>query len=434
MIGRDQEMRAPRHPRIEQRSLVLWAGDRAGVDLTRLERDAIGAVALPLRHAAAETALVARAQTAGLGIVLPGQAHLNQLPAQARGRGFAALPYAQPAPIDPQAQRLGDAALADYAELFVDAQLGAGATLVTTPAHVFEAELGHGREQDLALVHASLAAWRERQGWRPPPQRPDEPARALYAAIAVRADELERAAAALVRQYGALDVDGFWVTVFGLGDADGAGAAGASAPGGSGGDPAAARRTAVQLAALTELALGLQESSGRPVAVSGAGAVHAALLASGVAATCTGALGTRPGFPPRAADDDGVTGIAVAAYHSAIVGTVPLGAAFEEARTWLFAAHPCRCGEHPAYEPPRGRAQTVNHNAWCLAAEVRDATRLLPVMDETRLAARLDRADRVRARLELDPLGPAWTAVAHAARARRAGGTAVSGDAVGFGA
>jgi hypothetical protein len=418
MEGRDSS--APRHPRIDQRSLVLWAGHRAGLDVYDLDRDVTGALALPLRRAVVQGALIARAREEEMGIVLPGQAWMNQLPPDARAGGFAALPFAQPGAIDVEGQRMSPGALADYAESFLDAQLAAGATLVTTPAHVFEQELGHGREQDLALAQASIAAWNERQAWRPPPQHPDDPPRELHACIAVRGAHLGAeaasaaagpgadAAARLVDLYAELDVSGYWVVVF---DASDSGA---------------------ESAGLAELALGLQAASGRPVTVSGVASLHVALLASGVAATCTGVDGMRPSFPPRAIDGDEVVGIGVPVFHPAILGSVPLGPEHDETRTWLFAAHPCRCGEHTPYEPPRGRRQTVHHNSWCLAAEARDATRLLPLLDERRLAGRIRRATAIRARLDLPALEPGWSAVASAAHALRAGAEPGVAEAVGL--
>jgi hypothetical protein len=165
--------------------------------------------------------------------------------------------------------------------------------------------------------------------------------------------------------------------------------------------------------------------------VAGAGAWHAALLASGVAATCVGVDGAQPTFPPDAAAVDGVTGIGVPVFHPAILGSAPHGAAGEEAREWLFAAHPCRCGEHLAYAPPRGRRETLRHNLACLAAEARDATRLAPVLDETRLAARVERANATRARLALPPLPPAWSAVPAAARSARAADAGAPGLSAG---
>lgn len=356
-----------------------------------MERDVVGAVALPAQRAAASGPLLQRARAAGFGIAMPGQAWLNQLPPQRRGAAYASLPYALPAALDLD-RPLASSERADYSEAFIDAQLAAGATLVTTPAHVPEREGGGAREQEVALVQASIAAWQERQGWRPPPQRPGDAPRELLACIAVRGELLPGAVEALVTAYAALEVDGFWLTVIG-------------------GDGSAA-----QTAATADLALGLQEAARLPVTVAGAGSLHPALLAAGVAAACASPDLLRPTFPPRAAEADGVVGIAVPVFHPAVLGTVPPGAAHDDARTALFATDPCRCGAHRSFEPPRGRRETLAHNRWCLVTEARDATRLMPLLDETRLAARVQRAEATRARLALPPLPGGWTA-AHARRA-----------------
>jgi hypothetical protein len=352
---------------------------------------------MPLKYAAADGALVSHAQAAGLGIVLPGQAWLNQLPTSQRGSHYLELPYSQPGPIDLETQLLSDAGRSDYAEAFLDAQIAAGATVVTTPAHVFHAELARGREQDLALVEASITAWHARQGWRPSAQRPNDPPRQLHACIAVRGRHVQRAADRLTELYAPLQVAGFWLVVFDCGD------------------------SRVQLAAASDLALGLQEAAGRPVTISGVASMFEAMLASGVAAACAGLHGMRPSFPPVPLEIDEGSGIGIPIFHPAILGVTPLGMARATATAWLFANHPCSCGEHPPQSPPSGRRQTVRHNTWCLAERARDATRFTPEVDEVRLIARVERANKLRSRLRMRRLPSGWTAVATAARARRSG-------------
>lgn len=408
--------------------MVPWSDDGAAIALAAPAPDVTGAVALPLRRAAARAAEIARAQAAGAGVVLAGQAWLNQLPPEQRPRDFAALPHALPRALDLDRERLSPGLLADYAERHLDAQLAAGATLATTPAHLLVEAGGAGRDQELALARATVAAWRERQGWRPPPQRAGEPPRELHAAVALRAGAAADAES-LLPACAELEVDGYWLTL--VADAGGptpaargpaAWASGAAAPA-AGGDAAPTggeEAWAAAVAGVAGLALRLQEATGRPVTVAGVGEVHVALLAGGVAATCVSPTGPGLAFPPRPFDGDGVTGIATPVYHPAIVGHVPPGAAGDEARTALFATEPCRCGFHVAFEAPRGRRETLGHNRWCLAAEARDATRLVPALDEIRLGGRLSRAATVRRRLGLPPVRPAWAAAIEAARARRA--------------
>ena len=134
---------------------MLWTSYRSGLDVTTLDRTVTNAIALPVRHAAAEAASIHAAREAGMGVVLPGQAWLNQRPPGERGAGFGRLAYAQPHPLELEQRRLSGEALSAYADAFLDAQLAAGASLVTTPAHVFDAELGLGRDQDLELARAA---------------------------------------------------------------------------------------------------------------------------------------------------------------------------------------------------------------------------------------------------------------------------------------
>ncbi|RKQ86799.1 hypothetical protein C8N24_4814 [Solirubrobacter pauli] len=396
-MSQDRDSYAPRHPSLERRSLVLWTGYRGGVDLEALDRSVSNALALPLKHAANEAGVVERAHALGMGVVLPGQAWLNQLPPADRGGAFARLPYALRTPLDPDAARLSDTSIDAYAEAFLEAQLLGRATLVTTPAHVLGTEAAAGRAQELAFAHATAAAWEQRQGWRPPPDRPDGPPRTLFATLAVRGRHVGAAAEALVDAYADLPVEGYWVVIVNGG--------------------ASAR----QLEGITRLALGLQERTGRPVAVNGATGAHVALLASGVAATCAGLHGMRPAFPPVPIERADDTGVGIAIYHPAILGTLPLGPAYAAIRTRLFALQPCGCGHHAAGAPPTGRRAIVAHNTACLTDEARDATFMAPAIDEQRLAARVERANRLRRPLGLSDLPVGWTAVARAARAFRAG-------------
>jgi len=326
-----RQRNAPRHPQIDHRSIVLWSGHQSGVRVDELPQDVIGAVAVPLRYRVAERDLIVQAPAAGMGLFLPGQAHLNQLSPCLRGRGFASLAYAQPTPIDVDTAVMSDEGKNEYAESFQDAQTGAGATLVTTPGHVFAEELASGREQDVDLAERSANIWKQRQGWRPPAQTPDAPRRELYATLAVKGVHLPASWARLVDLYAGLEVDGYWITVFRAGS------------------------SGVQLAALANLALTLQERTRRPVMLSGVGSLHEALLTSGVAATCAGLHGMRPAFPPEPIDSEEVDGIAVHIYHPAVLGVVSPGARYAAALKALFARYPCTCGHHVAALPPVGR-------------------------------------------------------------------------------
>lgn len=395
-VSHEGDQLAPRHPSLDRRSFVLWTGYRGGIDLGGLSRSVTNAVAVPLRHVAGEQAVIEQARALGMGVVLPGQAWLNQLEPAERGAGFSALPYAQPGPVSPE--WLSSSAQRDYAEAFIEAQLLGCASLVTTPAHVLDEELGHARGQELSLAYAAVEAWEARQGWHAPPDRPQDPWRELHATIAVRGAHVGEAATGLVERYSELPVEGYWIVVVN---------------GGS---------SARQLGGLARLALGLQRETGRPVTVSGVAGLHVALLASGVAATCAGLHGMRPTFPPvRLEEHDDAGGADIHVYHPAILGPIPLGAGYDGVRNRLFALQPCTCGHHVPHRPPAGRRDVIAHNTSCLESEALDATFMTPAIDEQRLLSRVARADRLRRSLGMSDLPHGWHAVAPAARALRAG-------------
>lgn len=362
-----------------------------------MNREITGSIAMPVKHAAADASVIDSAIGAGMGVALPGQAWLNQLPIDQRGVAFADLPYAQPAPLAIETRRLTPEALTAYADAFIDAQITARASLVTTPAHVFITELGLGRGQDIALAEASIAIWKERQGWRPSPQLPNDPPRELHAAIAVVGANLADAADRLVDLYAELDVAGYWLIIVNGGN------------------------SVRQAVAVTRIALGLQVRTGRPVTVSGSAWMHLALLASGVSATCAGLHGMRPTFPPATFDSDDDGGIGIPIFHPAILGAIPLGPRYDGTRSMLFELHPCHCANHTPNRPPVGKREIVPHNTACLASASREAAFMAPVIDEVRFIARMARANQLRARLSMGPLPRSWEHVGPTARSLRSG-------------
>ena len=387
------------HPSLEVRSLVLHAGHASGIRVAELDRRIVGSIAVPLRHAARQTGLIADALKAGLGMVSPPQSYLNQCVPGERPSGFDDLTLARTVALDPSRQRWSDSAIIDYAEDTLDAQLSVGATLALTPAHVLEEDGGHARDQELHLARATVASWTARQGWRPPPQHPGARPRELYASIVVQGREVEGATPALIDAYAGLEVAGYWLVVMNAG------------------------RSKTQIAGVARLALGLQQRSGRPVVVTGIGDVHLALLASGVAAVCAGLHGMRATFPPEQIDN-AEDGVAVHIFHPAILSSLPLGERYAPARRRLFSQRPCRCGAHPASEPPVGRAATIAHNRYQLQHEALEAASMDPVIAESRLLARASRASTLRRELQLGPLAAGWMGVADAARDLRALGDA----------
>lgn len=256
---------------------------------------------------------------------------------------------------------------------------------------MLDEEGSHGRDQELRVARATVAAWAARQGWRPPPQYPDARQRELYASIVVQGRDVDDATPSLISAYAGLDVAGYWLVVMNAG------------------------RSKTQIAAVARLALGLQRRSGRPVVVTGIGDVHLALLASGVAAVCAGLHGMRPTFPPEQIDNPD-EGVAVHVFHPAILSSLPLGERYAPARQRLFQRRPCPYGAHPASEPPVGRAATIAHNRYQLQHEALEAASMDPVIAESRLLARASRASMLRRKLQLGPLAAGWMGVADVAR------------------
>jgi hypothetical protein len=253
----------------------------------------------------------------------------------------------------------------------LDAQLSRGATLALTPAH--EHEGGPAREHQVRLARATIAAWEARQGWRPPPQRPETGPRELYATLVVGGRDVEDATGWLIEAYAPLAVNGYWLEV-----------------------PDAVSSTR-HAAAVARLALGLQRYSGRPVVAAGGGDIHLALLASGVAAVCS-------------------TGESEAIFHPAILSSLPLGPRSAPVGRRLFLQRPCACGAHPPSEPPAGRAAILAHNRHHAQQEALEAASMAPAIAEHRLLARAGRASTLRRELRLTPLATGWQGVADAAR------------------
>lgn len=358
-----------------------------------LDRNVVGGIVKPLIHAATDQSFVDAAAAQGLSVALPGQAWRNQLPFADKQRQYLRdLGYLLHERLDPAADALNDGVLEEYAASYVDAALARGATIVDTPGHVQQREFGVGRENDLRLAAACVREWRARQADRP---APDGRPRALLATVMVQAGALRapELVARLARDYAALEVDGFWVSVVngsqGLGQVQGA----------------------------TQLALALQRDGGFCV-LSGVGAPHVAALARGVAATSAGHHGMSPKFPPDGPaepldgeDADDRRGVHV--YHSAILGYMPLGGKYAMARQQLFAVRPCGCGHHSPETSPEG-AERARHNLVVMQDEARLAIATAPSDAASRFDERIREARELRTALELGSVKPGWKGAAGA--------------------
>lgn len=412
---------APRHPSIDARSLIAWPGYRSGLAIESIDRAVIGAIAKPLAHAIHEPTQIDEALKAGMGLLLPAQSWRNQLPTDhpKRQGTFATLPIHRPGfEFKPDEGGRSAAFLERYAADHIESEIGGRATLLTTPAHVLEDECRTGRQDELLLARLAAEEFQARQASFA--SGPGASTRELYATLVVQGRHARNVDVMdwLVRAYAALEVSGYLVI--------------AANYGGSG----------VQTAGYAELALRLQASTGRPVVVACVGAVHLALMASGVAATWAGLHGMSFDFPPRQLptreaaqagggasvvsideDDDAKDekGLGVFVYHRDALGNVgQLGRKGEAARIAIFQNRPCLCGFHPPRVPPTERKAIVRHNAWSVAADARELIALDVIEAEKRLAEKVHHAARMREFLRMGKVSPGFLSVARTARRLRA--------------
>lgn len=412
-----------RHPEIGRRSLIAWPGYQSGVRVEELDRRVVGTIAKPLSHTIHDSHQVSQALNAGMGVLLPAQAWRNQLPLDHAKRtgAFRLLDIHRPGLLlEIDAQPLSANFAERYAADHLEAELGAGATIATTPAHVLDFEGGIGRANDLLLARLSAEEFLARRGAAAAPSRPPHEIRELYATVIVQSSEVVQPGALdfLVDSYGNLEgISGYLIIA------------------------ANCKQTGVQTAAYASLGLRLQEATGRPVITYGLGAAHLALLASGVAATCAGVHGMSFEFPPaefedlkedeRAEDDEDEdeTGLGIHTYHPAVLGNVGrLGAEGEAARLAIFSNRPCQCGHHQPEQPPRKKGEIVRHNAYAVSSDARALIASAIPAAERRLLARAQNAERMRSFLKLGKLKRGFFTVADAAEKLRSNSDRAEGE------
>lgn len=382
--------------------------------MSQLDRRVVGAIAKPLSHTIHDSEPVTKALDAGMGVLLPGQAWKNQLPLDHPKRcgSFALLDHNRPGLVlDPDAGPLR----ADFAEVYaadhLDAELGARATIATTPGHVLEREGAIGRANEVLLARLSAEEFAARRASAPGPTRPAAETRELYATIVLQGHHviLPDVIDAILADYVNLDgIAGYLIMA------------------------ANCSQSGAQVAAYASLALRLQGLTGRPALTFGLGDAHLALLASGVAATCAGVHGMSFAFPPaefeeleeqdeeEEGDDDDDPGLGIYTYHRAILGNVGrLGPEGEPARLAIFKNRPCGCGHHERDKPPRTKGEIVRHNSYAVGADALTfAVGGVPEA-ERKLLARAQNAERTRAFLKLSRLKRGFFFVsAEAARLR----------------
>jgi len=318
---------------------------------------------------------------------------------------FSVLAHHRPGrQLDPDDKRFSATFSETYAADHLAAELGAGATILTTPGHVLTREGSTGRENDLLLARLAAEEFSARRAAAPAPGQPAAMRREIYATIVLQGVHARERAIVdwLINAYAALDgISGYWII-----------AANCNASG-------------VQVAGYARLALALQAVTQRPAVVSCVGDAHLALLASGVAATCAGVHGMSFTFPPaelpERQDDEEERGLGIFVYHSAVLGNV--GAFTDEgerARSALFGSAPCLCGHHPANRPPRGKRQTVSHNSWAVSRDALAFSVPAVALAEQRLDQRVQQAARQRVLLGLSGVKTGFRSVPRVAAELRA--------------
>lgn len=380
--------------------MVLFVGKSGGIDLGILDRRVTNTIAKPLVFAASSEDFITEAQSAGLGLVLPGEPWRNQLPIghPKRGGAFKDLKYALKNQLHIGAAPLSDTFIADFSGRYLEQQLTGRATLTTTPGHVHDVERGVGRDNDLALAEAMSKDFLGRKAHRPASE--GGLSRTLYASVFVQGRHLVGAVSSLIDDYARIRVAGYWIVVIN------------------------STGTRQELAAVSDLVVGLEERTGRPSVVSGAGAAHLTLPPYGAAATCTGLNGVNFAYPPpdwaalkrkraQANSNKKDKGIAIQPWHCEALANLPLGPEWAEHRAELFRRWPCHCGAHEPDRPPT-HSEVRTHNLIC---GQRDAAGIfLPTADAARaeLTRRVSDADAVRAAVKMTRLGAAWRGAAFA--------------------
>lgn len=392
------------HPSLARRSLVWWAGDRAGALLGTLDPQVASTVALSQGQVARNSGFVATVRRRGLGLLLDGEAWRAQLPVDHphRTRSFHALDWVDSATVH-RPTNWSERALEDFAESYIEQQT-AYATLLTTPAHHDFEPVGPLRRRELDLAAMCADHVRARALREPHPDDHHRQRRQLLASLMLRAGRLDETSTAwLTAAYSSLDVDGYLIWAV---------------------DFTSSQAQTVRLLALAEA---LQARTGYPVLLAGIGHLWQLALARGVAGAVFGQRSAlrwpdetlrRPGEDE---EDDEEDGFGVAIYHGAVLSCTRIGRPGEVVRRRLFLRHPCPCGHHPPSEPPADQPTIRAHNQWWIMRDGRhaglaDSGRAVALLAERAVAA----AER-REALGMSALVTGWRALLPPQPMRRTG-------------
>jgi hypothetical protein len=332
----NQDDHPPSRPTVAGPAFVPRLGHEQQRLLPTLRRRGIRMTASPLNFMAhnPELALFASANRP-LGLALDPCAHHRQLPFAARSASFRALPYgALATAFDPDHDPVSNAEFVVLATTALELQRNRNATLMLTCAHLTGAVGTRGRELDVELARAGIAHFRTQRMDEPPLYAANPTRREIYATLAVPVRLLRdpAAAIALADAYLALAADGYWVRLEGF-------------------DERAARADIRAGGAF----LACLRDGGRPIVCCQAGQLHLGLLADGLSASVGLAEGEHFRFPTdwkQQTNDRGQPrGRRRSAYHGKYLRSFRLGT--DDARK-AFAEAGCRCGAHPARQPPSG--------------------------------------------------------------------------------
>ena len=380
-----------RFPTVEQRSLVYWTGDKGGPALPLVDRNVTSAIALSLANAGRNQQLIDDARARGLHVMLDGEAWRGQLARDHRMRkSWSPAGLQVDEVVDPDAGEFDPTWRAEFTEAFIDAQVEAGGTILTTPAHFSVEPTGVARRNDYLLARAAVDYVERRRLRQTAPGAATPLPRQLYATITVKPTTLsDEVITKLVEGYARLRVDGFMLWAFKFGS------------------------TARQFKLVRRVAMELQRMTGQPVVVGGLGHMWKLALASGVASACFGHQRSELGWPPPVIKEprpgEERTGFGVPVYHPDIFGGFKIGQPGEAQRSATFSVSPCECGHHPApTQPPADHAASLAHNVAMTMAEARIAVSGSPAQAVGRMVSRVSRASRRRALLGMSPLPSGW--------------------------
>jgi hypothetical protein len=385
-----------RHPTLDRRSVVLWPGDKGRRLVELADPQVVGTIAVALPLASRNTSLInlARARL-GYGLAFEGEAWRNQLEPNHRHRGkhFQALGYHQPGKVlKPDASPFGEQLLDTIAAPYINEQIRAGGTLLTTPGHYSDHPIGAARGNDLALAARCAEIFAARALSEPAPNDKWRIRRALYATIVVRPDRLDRRAIGrMVDGYAEVVIDGYWIWAVNY------------------------TGTATGYRLLRELALLLQERTGRPSVVGGLGWLWQGAVRNGIAAACFGRhrgslMLPAPDDSPTEEQDEDDRGWGTAVYLGEVLGAFRIGEPGDAQRRQAFLRFGCPCGHHPARIPPQTQVEQIGHNLWWLMQEARLATAAGTARATTDLEQRRVAAAHWRSRLGMGPLKGGWRA------------------------